>query len=83
MSLLSSPLFEIKPEVIEQIFSIASVCDDVRVPEEQNVFHMSSWKGMWTFRTCYMNYGENKGFCINKSIYLVSYEALNGTDLIL
>lgn len=21
-------------------------------------FHMSSWKGMWTFSTCYMNYGE-------------------------
>ncbi len=58
MSLLNSPLFVIKPEEIEQIFSIASVCDDVRVPEEQNVFHMSSWKGMWTFSTCYMNYGE-------------------------
>lgn len=36
-AMLNSPLFEIKPEVIEQIFPIASVCDDVRVPEEQNV----------------------------------------------
>lgn len=60
MSLSNSPLFEIKPEVIKQIFSIASVCDDVRVPEEQNVLHMSSWKAMWVFNSLlfYMNYGE-------------------------
>lgn len=42
MCLFNSPLCEVKPEVAEQIFSMARVCNDVRDTEEQNILHVSS-----------------------------------------